>query len=294
MNGKAVVFIHGAGDWPDEYWNDIINKPEFKGLVFTPIGVRYCQVFQTDQAQAARASPDATKFQNDFIGLIARERLALEMSARGTNLSGNLPALFNPAILSGITSDPQKEFLGMLSQMLFGIDFVKLVDQITSTQLPNGIPIPSVALDVFLYLYNAVIARKVRDQLVVGLTQAQEYDEIILVSHSLGTVIAFDTLLQNTEFIPKISYWLTLGCPIGKVMHLRSIPLPTPLPHAQIPNWFNIYNTADIVASALGPVVDLSGCLVHDIFVKVADKMPDAHDYFGNAASRTLIANTLR
>jgi hypothetical protein len=291
---QAMVFIHGAGDWPDGYWNDIINKPEFTHLDFTPIGVRYCQVLQTDQSKAARVSQDAKSFQDNFVNLIARERLLLEMSARSANLPSHWPALFNPANLPNLTIDPQKAILSLLSQMLFGIDFVRLIDQITHTQFPNGIGMPTVAQDVFLYLYNAVIARKVRDQLVVGLTQAQEYDQVILVSHSLGTVIAFDVLLQNTEFIPKISHWLTLGCPIHKVMHLRPMPLPAPLPHAQIPNWFNLYDSADIIASALGPAVDISGCFVHDIFVKVGNGMPQAHDYFGNAASRTLIANTLR
>lgn len=290
---RAMVFVHGAGDWPEAYWTNIINKPEFNGLVFTPIGVRYCQVFQSTQANDARTSPDATRFQNDFIGLIAWERLSLEMSAHGATLPGNLAALLNPVNFLNSGLDPQKAFLGFMSQMLFGIDFVKLVDLITATQLPNGLPIPSVASDVFLYLYNPGIARQVRDQLAAGLMQAKEFDEIVLVSHSLGTVIAFDVLLQNPDYIPKISYWFTLGCPLHKVMRLRPIALPSPLPHAQIAHWYNLYDTADIVASPLGPAVDISGCFVHDIFVKVGDGMPQAHDYFGNAASRELIAKSV-
>jgi pimeloyl-ACP methyl ester carboxylesterase len=287
---KAMVFVHGAGDWPEAYWTEITNRPEFDGLVFTPIGVRYCQIFQSDLANQARTSPDATRFQNDFISLIAWERLSLEMSARGSTMPSNLAALLNPVNFNNAGIDPQKAFLGFFSQMLFGIDFVKLVDLITQTQLPNGIQIPAVASDVFLYLYNPSIARQIRDQLAAGLAQAKEFDEIILVSHSLGTVVAFDVLLQNPEFIPKISYWFTLGCPIHKVMRLRPLALPSPLPHAQIRNWFNIYDSADIVAGALGPSVDISGCFVHDIFVKIANGMPQAHDYFGNAASRSLIA----
>jgi hypothetical protein len=288
-----MVFVHGAGDWPEAYWTDIISKPEFNGRVFIPIGVRYCQIFKSEQARIARTSPDATRFQNDFIGLIAWERLSLEMSARGSNMPGNLAALLNPANFLNSGIDPQKAFLGFFSQMLFGIDFVKLVELITQTQLPNGIRIPSVASDVFLYLYNSSIARQVRDQLAAGLMQAKEFDEIVLVSHSLGTVIAFDVLLQNPEYIPKISYWFTLGCPIHKVMRLRPIALPSPLPHAQIRNWLNIYDSADIVASTLGPAVDIAGCFVHDIFVKVGNGMPQAHDYFGNAASRELIARAV-
>jgi hypothetical protein len=64
---RAMVFVHGAGDWPEAYWTNIINKPEFDGRVFTPIGVRYSQLFQTDRARSARSSPEATRFQNDFI-----------------------------------------------------------------------------------------------------------------------------------------------------------------------------------------------------------------------------------
>jgi hypothetical protein len=74
---------------------------------------------------------------------------------------------------------------------------------------------------------------------------------------------------------------------------LCPIVLPLPLPHAQIRNWFNIYDSADIVDSALGPAIDIAGCFAHDIFIKVGKGMPQAHDYFGNAASRVHIAKAM-
>jgi hypothetical protein len=288
-----MVFVHGGGDWPDGYWNDIINKKQFDGLIFTPIGVRYSDIFQAPQAIVARAMPSAQKFQNDFVNLIARERISKQVAARGLSLPGNLAALLLPGAIN-LTIDPQKAILSILSQLTFGFDLARLVNEITSAQLPNGISIPSAALDVYLYLYNDPVAGQVRDRLVASLTQAQAYDEVILVSHSLGTVVAFDVLLQHAALMPKISHWLTLGCPIHKVMLLRPRPLPMPLPHARIPNWFNIYDTADIIAGTLGPSIDLLGCFVHDIFVKVGDAMPQAHDYFNNDASLQLIADTLR
>ncbi len=292
--GKVAVFIHGAGEWPDGYWNDIIDQAPFKGLTFGTIGVRYSQIFETDQVSAAGSSADAKQFQSDFINLLAWERIVSQVTAGGIGSLGNLPSMLLPGGIPMLSLDPQKIILGALSRALFGIDFVQLTDQISATPFFNDNPLTIMVEQVSRYLYDAQTANLVRAQLIAGLEQAQAYDEIVLVSHSLGTVVAFDVLNLRNDFIPKISHWLTLGCPIHKVMHLRPEPLPSPLPHAQIPNWFNIYDTADIVASPLGPAIDLHGCFVHDIFVKVANSMPAAHDYFHNLPSLEVIADTLR
>ncbi|MCL4394030.1 MAG: hypothetical protein M1482_04360 [Chloroflexi bacterium] len=290
---KAMVIIHGAGTWPDGYWNAIVAREPFHGLSFATVGVRYSQIFEAPQAPSAPGYPDAAKFQSDFVNLLAWERISSELSARGVASLTHIASLAQVGI-QDLSLDPRKIILGALSRSLFGLDFVQLVTQIASTPFFHDKPIVELAQQVAAYLYDSSIAGPVRKQLVDGLQAAQAYDDIVLVSHSLGTIVAFDVLAERTELIPKISHWLTLGCPIHKVLLLRPTKLTVPLPHARIPNWFNLYDTSDFVGGALGPTFGLFGCFVHDIFVKVANEMPQAHDYFDNLASLEVIASTLR
>jgi hypothetical protein len=288
-----MVIIHGAGAWPDGYWNAVIAREPFRGLAFATVGVRYSQIFDAPHASAAQGSPDAGRFQNDFVNLLAWERISNEVSARGVGSLTQLAAVAGAGIPE-FSLDPRKIVLGTLSRSLFGLDFVQLVSRIASTPFLHDKTILELAQQVSAYLYDSSIAEQVRQQLVQGLQAAQAYDDIVLLSHSLGTIVAFDVLAERTELIPKISHWLTLGCPIHKVLLLRPTKLTVPLPHARIPNWFNLYDTSDLIAGSLGPTFGLFGCFVHDIFVKVANEMPQAHDYFDNLASLDVIASTLR
>jgi hypothetical protein len=113
--------------------------------------------------------------------------------------------------------------------------------------------------DVDLYLHNAALRTQVMGRLLALLRQ-QAGRSIIVVAHSLGTVVAYDVLNTHRE-IP-ITAFITLGSPLGLSPFIYQELLP-PVPPGQkhpfpsnVATWQNFYDPNDIVAlvSALAPL----------------------------------------
>jgi hypothetical protein len=150
--------------------------------------------------------------------------------------------------------------------------------------------------DVCVYLYAAsTFQNAFRQKLIDKLHEAQQYDEVILISHSLGTVIAFDVLNAWTEAKPNITAWFTMGCPLAKALRLASGRQPQLSNPNVAARWYNVYNTHDLVANPLSPTFVKDG--VYDIFVDVKDPQhtdpASAHDYFTNDHALKLIADAI-
>jgi len=194
----------------------------------------------------------------------------------------------------GIAKRSVEVILDAFACAFHGESLNQLSNQIAQTALPGGMNVAATIQDVCLYLSDATFARKIRQELRDGLRDAQQYDEIVLVSHSLGTVVAFDVLNEWTESNPKISHWFTLGCPLTKVLFLRKNTLDR-LKNANVEHWYNIYDSSDIVASPLGPKFTKPGYSIHDIFVDVCVSLDPikSHDYFNNPTTLKLIADAL-
>lgn len=149
--------------------------------------------------------------------------------------------------------------------------------------------------EVVVYLFDPDPAQKIQARVIAALDQAAaEFDEIVLVAHSLGTVVAFDALKQ---FAPryKIAAWFTLGCPLGKLVktRVRTSDLGA-IPAGPIARWHNLYDTNDIVADVIGSFLHTPAFRIHDIFVEVAPTMPGAHDYFLNPETHAILADALK
>ncbi|RAQ94591.1 alpha/beta hydrolase family protein [Thermogemmatispora tikiterensis] len=113
--------------------------------------------------------------------------------------------------------------------------------------------------DVDLYLHNAALRTQVMGRLLALLRQ-QAGRSIIVVAHSLGTVVAYDVLNTHRE-IP-ITAFITLGSPLGLSPFIYQELLPLvppgqkhPFP-ANVATWQNFYDPNDIVAlvPALAPL----------------------------------------
>ena len=97
-----------------------------------------------------------------------------------------------------------------------------------------------------------VVKKVLRDELKNVLLKHSN-DEIMLIAHSMGSVIAYDVLLdleQNNVHIPNIRL-LTIGSPLGlyfvkaEVIEERGKPLRVP---GIVSHWFNYADKRDIVA----------------------------------------------
>jgi hypothetical protein len=98
--------------------------------------------------------------------------------------------------------------------------------------------------DVYRYLRNA----GVRDVIEEGVRKAlPEGEECVVVSHSLGTVVAYNLLRregrQRNWSVPLL---VTLGSPLGVTAITRSL---RPIEHPPVvSSWFNAYDDGDVVA----------------------------------------------
>jgi hypothetical protein len=108
-------------------------------------------------------------------------------------------------------------------------------------------PVGQSALDAFtrdVYVYLTVKA--VRKQIDKIVDDSIPNEPCVLVGHSLGSVVAYNVLM-NTKHPIQMSKFITVGSPLGlKAIknHLDS-PLKMPTP---ISSWFNAFDERDVVA----------------------------------------------
>ncbi len=256
---KVLVTVHGAGSFPDDYYKPLVAAIEQRlGGPFNYIPVYYADVTNPPTTGiapmvAAPESPAAAKFKQDLLAEMQRSYDALPPTRRGVGIAS--------AFGTG------------------NVDGISLIEIIVK--------------EVGQYLFTPNVASEIQQRLVAGLDQAaQTYDEIVLASLSLGTVVSFDVLKQCTDRY-KISSWFTTGCPLGK---LRRVGVRPPdlgaIQPANVARWLNLYDTTDIVGDAIGP--QFPGYRLYDIFVEVGSDPISAHDYFNNPATLDLIADAMR
>ncbi|MBI5032330.1 MAG: hypothetical protein HZB51_17505 [Chloroflexi bacterium] len=291
---RAMVIIHGAGDWPIGYSKPMVET--IQGFIDSPvtnqferIEVNYSDVIKSSAAQAARATLGQS--QAMFMNALMNEHLQASMNALGTDqllkrMVGQTPQFIG---LATAALFPGSDIvLNALAQIICGKSLAQLRNEVLSAIAPT-------IQDVCLYLSATAFENQFRQKLIDKLHEAQKFDEVILVSHSLGTVITFDVLNAWKEETPKIPVWFTMGCPLAKVLRLasgRSAELKKP---SLVKRWFNIYNTNDLVANMLSPTFNKDG--VYDVFCALKDPAKSdpgsAHDYFTNSNALRLVADVI-
>ena len=126
-----------------------------------------------------------------------------------------------------------------LAKQLFNIDFV--VDKI----------LDNTAKDLHRYYTDDVIKAKTRDTLIKTIINNKD-SNIILVAHSMGSIIAYDSLVKLSKENPDISieHFITIGSPLG-LPHVKYKTdeefdsLTTP---ENVQNWKNFADKRDRVA----------------------------------------------
>ncbi len=116
--------------------------------------------------------------------------------------------------------------------------------------------------DLHRYLDNEEgVADRVRDQLKLALRAAHEAGRpIVLIAHSMGSVIAFDSLWELTHIdgqVWPVDLWLTMGSPLGQrylqrrlLGHDRAAAERYP---ANVRRWINLTAVGDM--TAIDPVL---------------------------------------
>ncbi len=98
------------------------------------------------------------------------------------------------------------------------------------------------------------VRRELRSRLLDELRAASETaDRVVVVSHSMGTMVAYD-VLRNCESCPMVDTLFTLGSPLG-IREVQDELLATDAGHVDFPaaklqHWINVYDPLDPICGA--------------------------------------------
>lgn len=102
-----------------------------------------------------------------------------------------------------------------------------------------------ITADVAQYLTNIAIQKNINDGVLKAVKAGQE---AVIVSHSLGTVVAYNVLMSRPTAFPavKVKLFVTLGSPLA-INAVRSRLRPHSFPKSVI-EWYNALDTDDVVS----------------------------------------------
>jgi hypothetical protein len=144
--------------------------------------------------------------------------------------------------------------------------------------------------DVWIYLERSLV-RKAVNRIVAD--QLRPGTEIVLVAHSLGTVVAYDLLREAAG--PDVRLFLTMGSPLGiGAIRKRVSPLRHP---PAVRAWFNARDRRDVVS--LYPLSPLHFAVTPAVtnYDDVRNRSDNAHHisgYLNDSAIAEQIYNALR
>ncbi|MBI4670650.1 MAG: hypothetical protein HY741_03145 [Chloroflexi bacterium] len=258
---KVIVFVHGAGKFKKNYFKEpLAALTALLGTQPPAVGVWYSDI----------ASVGAS------LGVAARGKTR---GKRGRTLDGDEVANFKAAFAMLVQSDfnalPQYE----RHTIAFAMP-AQFLAEVIATDLTQ----------VAGYLFDSKTYSAIQTRMRDGLNQALGMgDEIVIASHSLGSVVAFDCLKESAGN-SNVASLFTLGSPLSKLrrLNLRTGDLGA-IP-GNVGEWLNLYDSTDPVANALGPVFPSRPFRLRDVFVDVDTDPIRSHDYFRNEETLTELA----
>jgi len=143
------------------------------------------------------------------------------------------------------------------------------------------------------YLFLPGRRATIRERLRQTLAELTRHNhEIILVSESLGCLVAFDVLRKEAHRF-NIAAWITLGCPLNLLIRtgMRNPDLGAINPRT-VRRWLNLYCPRDLVAAPVSPVFPTYP--VRDERVDGPWGRLQAHRYWNNPQVLAIIARELR
>lgn len=264
---KVLVNVHGAGKQMSDFYKEALTA--LTRILHTEPPCLPCWYADLSNIGSPvlslggrAATPKAQEFQDAFLNelKVQQQQAQREQAMRRTGRRRTTPTVTDTPGTGGA--------LGIFDLPAFGLD---------------------AAADVTRYLFDARLRGQIQERLDDVLTDAaKKYKQTVLVSHSLGTVVAFDVLHERAKQY-KISRFITMGSPLRKLVNLRqrSSDLGAINPDT-VPFWRNLYDTTDAVADAIGPA--FPGYAIEDVFVQVADLPIPSHDYWRNKQTLEMIA----
>lgn len=199
-----------------------------------------------------------------------------------------------------------------------GLDARPAAQEAAQLEIASWLPRPvkeavikKAAMEAYYFLFDKDYVRpadgatfkvrlELRNRLIKDLNVAAEKAEkIVLVTHSMGTMIAYD-VVRNCEECPPVDVLFTLGSPLG-ITEVQEQLLAKGAKHVDFPpalgRWINIYDPLDPICGADPKMDDYSPYL--------GRKVEDVHEsnwgswrhtithYFAGRKFRTLLTEVL-
>lgn len=267
---KVLVAVHGAGKQPSTYFKEALGAlAALLGAEPPCVSVWYADIGNVGGPVSARARGRGRGRSSH--GTVHEPHLNTEEVA-------TFKAAFSMLVQSDLNSLPQYE----RHTAVFGMP-AQFLAEIIATDLNQ----------VASYLFSSQVAGAIQKRMLDGLNQALGLgDELVIVSHSLGTVVAFDCL-RAANGGHNVSAFFTLGSPLSKLRRLSLRTADLGAIPGSVGEWLNLYDTTDPVANALGPVFPSRQFRLRDVFIDVDDDPIHSHDYFANPETLAEIASAL-
>ncbi|MGB3698792.1 MAG: hypothetical protein WBA05_15300 [Gordonia sp. (in: high G+C Gram-positive bacteria)] len=179
---------------------------------------------------------------------------------------------------------------------------IRELDDIRSfrlNQLPDGAVeamqsafIQAAPLGVLKQVKNYLTDEGLRGAVLQQILDALPFtDQVILIGHSLGSVIAID-LLDHLPESMHVRRFITIGSPAGSpILHKNSRRILKRFPYSRVADWSNFVDPLDGVTAGRGLASLFPGA--QDFWVKGAGKHASG-DYLQNRAIATLVRDTVR
>lgn len=133
------------------------------------------------------------------------------------------------------------KFITTLSKNVALRDFVLLLNYFPS--LHRSL-LQKFLIETYLYLDNPAFMKEVHERIA---RQLNGRKPCIVIAHSLGSVIAYNYLIQHPEL--NVQRFITLGSPLAFQVIQSHLPQPVVRPAAITGDWINFYSTDDFLTA---------------------------------------------
>lgn len=229
----------------------LANRPpiEEKHVVFPFYGNRLADLVESRAARGSRA-PDL-EVDETADAAATRDQLVLETAARlGFDPAAEL-SYTDPALGERVPSDLDE--IDWSAGLRIPVVRSALAFLARKTGTPDFV-IEEYLSDVAFYLADEEVRGAVLGVVREALAAAREtHDEVVVVSHSLGTVVAYD-LLRSAAGPPPAGFLVTAGSPLGLPAVHRNLVRGGGAPVVPLTGrggqarWLNVYDVRDVVA----------------------------------------------
>jgi hypothetical protein len=256
---KVIVFVHGTGKYKKNWHHEpLAALTALLGAQPSAVGVWYSDLASVGASPGVAARSKKDRLDGDEVN--------------------NFKTAFAMLVQSDFNALPQYERHNIAFTMP-----AQFLAEIIATDLTQ----------VAGYLFDSKTYHAIQTRMRDGLNRALGMgDEIVIASHSLGSVVAFDCL-KETAGSSNVTSFFTLGSPLSKLRRLNLRTADFGAMPGNVGEWLNLYDTTDPVANALGPVFPSRPFRLRDVFVDVETDPIRSHDYFRNEETLTELAGAL-